>query len=133
MPSKYRQNRINDEMRRELCEIIRTVKDPRVSDALVIITAVDCAADLKTAKVYFSTVSGTDHGMSRDDIRRGLTSAQGYIRGQLAQRLNLRMTPQLTFISDQSLEKGAEVTKLLNQITAELEEREGAQGEEENE
>ncbi len=126
MKKNYRMNRINDEMKKELCEIIRAVKDPRVNTAFVSITAVDCAADLKTAKIYFSSI-GT---MNRDDIKRGLVSASGFIRYQLAQRLNLRMTPELTFISDASLERGTEISRLLHEIEIDLAEKDAREASE---
>lgn len=108
----YRQVRINDQLVRELSEIIRTVKDPRVSSSLVSITAADCTADLKLAKIYFSSIGGEDAA----EIKRGLVSASGYIRTQLAQRLNLRVTPELKFIVDESIEKGARMDQLFKEI-----------------
>lgn len=103
-------------MTRELAEIFRTVKDPRVSGEFISVTGVDCAADLRQAKVFYSVVG--DEG-TRESVRRGLASAAGYIRSQLAARLNMRVTPELTFIFDTSMEKGADITKLLRKIELE--------------
>lgn len=112
--NKFRQNRVNESARQELCEIIRSVKDPRVEGAFVTITAVEVTADLKYAKVYFSAITGDP-----DEIKKGLTSAHGYIRRELAARLNLRVTPELKFFHDDSVEKGARISDILKQINNE--------------
>ncbi len=109
--AKYRIGRINDEMRKELAQILREIKDPRVSDAFVSVLAVDATADLKYAKVYYSAL-----GKEKKEIAKGLRSSAGYIRRQLAMRMNLRMTPELTFIEDHSIEHGAHISKLLESI-----------------
>ncbi|MDD4773283.1 MAG: 30S ribosome-binding factor RbfA [Eubacteriales bacterium] len=109
----YRQGRINEQLTKELAEILRTVKDPRVNNALVSITGAECAADLKTAKIYYSAI-GTN--VDLDEIKKGLVSAAGYIRRQVAQRLNLRNTPELRFILDESMQKGAHMSELLRAI-----------------
>ncbi len=113
--ASFRQDRINEQLMRELSEIVREVKDPRVSGALVSITKTDCAADLKTAKVYFSVI-----GSDSADTKKGLVSAQGYIRTQLARRMNLRVTPELRFIADESMEKGAKMNELMKKVEAQL-------------
>lgn len=119
--AKYRLGRINDEMQKELSTILRNVKDPRVSSAFVSITAVETTPDLKFAKVFYSVLSG-----DKKEIAKGLRSSAGYIRRQLAQGLNLRMTPELTFSEDHSIEHGAHISKLLEGIefSDELEETE---------
>lgn len=109
--AKYRIGRINDEMQKELAQILREVKDPRVSDAFVSVLAVDATPDLKFAKVYYSAL-----GKEKKEIAKGLKSSAGYIRRQLAQRMNLRMTPELTFVEDHSIEHGAHIAKLLEGI-----------------
>ncbi len=109
--ANYRRGRINDEMQKELMVILRGVKDPRVSEAFVSITAVDATPDLKYAKVYYSCLSG-----NKKDVAKGLRQASGYIRTQLARSLNLRMTPELTFIEDASVEHGARIAKILENI-----------------
>jgi ribosome-binding factor A len=91
--------------------ILREVKDPRVSDAFISVTAVEVTPDLKFAKVYYSAMQG-----DKKEIAKGLKSSAGYIRRQLAQRLNLRMTPELTFCEDHSIAHGAHISKLLNGI-----------------
>ncbi|MBE6697095.1 MAG: 30S ribosome-binding factor RbfA [Ruminococcaceae bacterium] len=109
--ANYRRGRINDEMQKELMVILRSVKDPRVSDAFVSVTAVDTTPDLKYAKVYYSCLSG-----DKKDVQKGLKQASGYMRSQLARTLNLRMTPELTFIEDASVEHGARIAKILENI-----------------
>ncbi len=109
--AKYRLGRINDEMQKELSTILRDVKDPRVSSAFISITAVETTPDLKFAKVFYSVLSG-----DKKEIAKGLKSSAGYIRRQLAQSLNLRMTPELTFAEDHSIEHGAHISKLLEGI-----------------
>ena len=117
---KYRQVRINDEMKREVSEIVRDIKDPRINSAFISITSVDCTPDLKYAKIYYSVITKSEE--ERADIARGFKSASGFIRKQLAERLNLRMTPELKFLSDESIEKGADITKLIKQVEEELQE-----------
>ena len=105
---KYRRGRINDEMQKELMQILRTVKDPRLQDAFLSITAVDCTADLKYAKIYYSALQGDEK-----EIRLGLKAATGYIRRELARTLNLRITPELTFLRDSSIAYGAHIASIL--------------------
>ena len=109
--ANYRRGRINDEMQKELASILREVKDPRVKDAFISITAVEATGDLKFAKVYYSAMMG-----DKKEVAKGLKSSAGYIRRQLAQRLNLRMTPELSFYEDHSIEHGAHISKLLGSI-----------------
>ena len=109
--AKYRRDRINVEMVRELAAILREIKDPRVTDNFVSITAADVTPDLKFAKVYFSAMTG-----DKREIRHGLMSASGFIRKRLAETLNLRQTPELAFIADDSIEYGAHINELLNKI-----------------
>ncbi len=114
--ASYRRGRINEELSRELSSIIREVKDPRVSKALVSITSADVTADMKYAKVYFSCIGNVD----KAEVKKGLESASGFIRKQVALRLNLRQTPQLNFISDDSIEYGANINRLLKQVEDDL-------------
>ncbi len=109
--AKYRQNRINDEMQKELMGILRRVKDPRVQDAFISVTAVDCTADLKYAKIYYSALRG-----DAKEIAKGLKAASGFIRRELAHSLNLRMTPELTFLQDTSITYGAHIASILNEL-----------------
>ena len=109
--AKYRQNRINDEMQKELMSILRRVKDPRVQDAFISVTAVDCTADLKYAKIYYSALRGEPK-----EVAKGLKTASGFIRRELAHSLNLRITPELTFLQDSSITYGAHIASILNNL-----------------
>lgn len=106
--AKYRQGRINEEIQREMTSILRRVKDPRVSDAFISITAADCTPDLKYAKIYYSALSG-----DAKEIAKGLKAAAGFIRRELARSLNLRITPELTFLADTSISYGAHIASIL--------------------
>ena len=110
--AKYRRGRINEEMYKETAQILRTVKDPRVSDAFVSVTAVDVTPDLKYAKVYYSAMMG-----DKKQVQKGLEAAAGYIRTQLAKSLNLRVTPELTFLEDTSIAYGAKIEKIISGFT----------------
>ena len=103
--SATRMGRINEEIQRTLSELIRTVKDPRVH-GLISITAVDTTADLKYAKVYVSSL-------------KGLKSASGYLRRELGHTLALRATPELTFIQDDSMVKGAHILRVMEDLDRE--------------
>ena len=109
--SKHRKSRINEDMLRELPQIIRTVKDPRVNSGLVTVTHCEISGDLKFAKIYFSVLNG-----SPEEVKKGLISAKGYIRKEIAGRLNMRNTPELTFVPDDSIEKGDKISRILNDI-----------------
>lgn len=112
---KYRRNRINDAVARELTEILRDVKDPRISGAFVTVTGADVTADLKYAKIFYSIIGETDE----KELSRGLKSASPFIRRELAVRLNLRMTPELAFVRDTGTRHGADIAELLHRISEE--------------
>ena len=109
--ANYRRGRINDEVKKELSVILREVKDPRISDAFISVTAVEVSGDLKFAKVYYSAMMG-----DKKEVAKGLKSSAGFIRREIARRLNLRMTPEFSFYEDHSIEHGARISKLLNGI-----------------
>lgn len=125
MPS-YRQGRINEELVREVSDILRGVKDPRVSGSFISITAAKCTPDLKNAKIYYSAIG---KGRELTDIKRGLDSAAGYVRSQIAQRLNLRITPEISFIFDDSMEEGAKMFELLKEVEKTLPPEDAENGE----
>ena len=110
--AQYRRGRINDEMRKALAEILREVKDPRVRDAFASITAADVTPDLKYAKIFYSSLRG-----DKKELAAGLRSSAGFIRRMVAERLNLRITPELSFVEDQSIAHGAHIASLLHSIT----------------
>lgn len=114
-------NRISNEVKRELSAIIRDeVKDPRIS-GLVSVTQVYVAPDLKTCKAYISSLG---NGGSLEDTIKGLVSAEGFIRKELARRLNLRNTPQISFIADDSIAYGVNMTHRLEELVAQIPDRE---------
>lgn len=115
--ASYRQSRIEDEMTKALSDIIRSVKDYRVSDSIITITRVTVAPDLSEAKVYFSSIGGKH---DKKEIRKGLMSAAGYMRTMLAGAMDLRQTPRLTFVYDDSMEQGAHINTLLKKVEEEL-------------
>lgn len=112
--AKFRKERIDEEVSRALTEIIRGVKDPRVSSNFITITACNVTKDLKYAKVYFSLIDSSPENIK--ETNQGLISATGYIRMQLAQMLNLRQTPSLTFIYDDSMIRGNKINEILKEI-----------------
>ena len=107
MPSN-RIGRINEEIQRELSALIRTVKDPRVQ-GLVSITAVDTTSDLRYSKIYVSVLDKSDV----KEVVKGLKSAGGYLRRELGRALQLRYTPELQFVEDDSIGAGAHILDLL--------------------
>lgn len=109
--AKYRQNRVNDAVKQEMAQILRDVKDPRIAGALVSITGAEVTKDLKFAKIYFSVL-----GDDKDEVLKALKSASGFFRSELAKRINLRITPELSFAYDSSIEYGANISKILNTL-----------------
>ena len=105
--------RVNTEVQRELSNIIRTLKDPRVAPWTSVVAA-EVAPDLKTCKVYISVLGDKE---AQDATIQGLKSAEGYIRRELAGTLNMRNTPQITFIPDQSIEYGVNMSKKIEEVT----------------
>ena len=105
---------INGEVLKELSNIIRSeIKDPRINP-MTSVVAVEVAPDLKTCKAYISVLGDEK---SQQDTITGLKSAEGYIRRQLARTVNLRNTPEIRFILDQSIEYGINMSKLIDEVT----------------
>lgn len=112
--NSIKNTRINSEVQRELSTLIlREIKDPRICK-MTSIVAVEVAPDLKTAKVYVS-VLGSDEEVQK--TYEGLKSAAPYLRSQLAKTINLRNTPELIFVMDQSIEYGVNMSKLIDDVT----------------
>ena len=103
--------RINEEIQRELSSLIRTVKDPRVH-GLVSITAVDTTPDLRYAKIFVSVLDKSDV----KEVVKGLRSAGGYLRRELGRSLQLRYTPELTVVADDSIAEGAHILELIEKL-----------------
>lgn len=113
--NSVKNTRINGEVQRVLAEIIRGgIKDPRIAP-MTSVVAVEVAPDLKTCKVWIS-VLGDEKAQA--DTLAGLKSAEGFIRGQLAKTINLRNTPQLTFIMDQSIAYGVNMSRRIEEVVA---------------
>ena len=104
--------RVNNEVQRELSQIIRDLKDPRIHP-LTSVTAAEVAADLKSCKVYISVMAGDEE---RKDTMEGLRSAGGFIRRELAHTLNLRYTPELRFISDTTIEDAMNMMRKIDEV-----------------
>ena len=111
--ANYRRGRINDAIARELSIALREARDPRIVSALVSVTHAEVAADLKVAKIYFSSMG------DKKEVLTALRSASGMLRRHLAMTLNLRITPELLFYPDSSIEHGAHIAELLHTIEAE--------------
>jgi ribosome-binding factor A len=105
-------NRINAEIQQELSALLRTVKDPRVRDAMITVTHVDTTSDLRYSRIYVSALDRTDE----KDLMRGLRSAAGYLRRELGSRLDLRYTPELQFFADDSIAHGAHILEMLHNV-----------------
>lgn len=116
MKKNNRMTRVNDEITRELANIIRgELKDPRIG-VLTSVLRVETTQDLKYCKVFIS-VLGNDE--EKANVMKGLKSASGFIRHLLAEKINLRITPELTFKLDDSVEYGIKMSKLIEKISSE--------------
>lgn len=111
--NSVKNTRINGEVLRELSNIIRSeIKDPRINP-MTSVVSVEVAPDLKTCKAYISVLGDEQ---SQQDTIKGLKSAEGYIRRELARTVNLRNTPEIKFILDQSIEYGVNMSKLIDEV-----------------
>jgi len=107
-----RTERVGEQMQRELAELVRLeVKDPRVR--MVTLTGVEVARDYSHAKVYYTTL-GNEHAK----VQQGLERAAGFLRSQLAHSMKLRVIPELHFVYDASVERGARLSKLIDEAIA---------------
>ena len=110
---KYRRGRINDAVAEELAIALGNVREPKIINNFVSITRAEVAPDLKYASVYFSTMGDSNEALI------GLKKCTGILRHHLAVTLNLRITPELNFIKDTSIEHGAKIARLLEEIKSE--------------
>lgn len=112
--NSVKNTRINGEVLKELSNIIRSeIKDPRINP-MTSVVSVEVAPDLKTCKAYISVLGDEK---SQQDTIAGLKSAEGYIRRELARTVNLRNSPEIKFILDQSIEYGINMSKLIDEVT----------------
>lgn len=115
--NSIKNTRINGEVQKELGNIIRgEIKDPRISP-LTSVVAVEVAPDLKHCKVYISVLGDEE---AQKETVKGLKSAEGFIRTKLAKAVNLRNTPELTFVLDQSIEYGVNMSKLIDEVNRDI-------------
>lgn len=111
--NSIKNTRINGEVMRELSNIIRGgIKDPRIHP-LTSVVAVEVAPDLKTCKAYISVLGDEK---DQENTLQGLKSAEGYVRRELARNINLRNTPEIRFILDQSIEYGVNMSKKIDEV-----------------
>jgi ribosome-binding factor A len=119
--NSIKNTRVNGEVQRELSNIIRGgIKDPRVAP-MTSVVAVEVAPDLKTCKAYISVLGDEK---AQEDTIKGLQSAEGYIRRELARKLNMRNTPEIKFVMDQSIAYGVAMSKMIDDVTRDLKEEE---------
>ena len=118
--NSVKNTRVNGEVHRVLAEIIRSeIKDPRINPMTTVVS-VEVAPDLKTCKAWISVLGNEE---SQKDTLAGLRSAEGYIKNQLARKINLRNTPEIRFIIDQSIEYGVTMSKLIDDVNRADDER----------
>ena len=111
--NSVKNTRVNGEVMRVLAEVIRSeIKDPRINP-MTSVVAVEVAPDLKTCKAWISVLGNEE---SQNDTLAGLKSAEGYIRNQLARKINLRNTPEIRFIIDQSIEYGVNMSRMIDEV-----------------
>lgn len=110
--NSIKNTRINGEVQRELSNIIRNLKDPRVG-IMTTVTAVEVAPDIKTCKAYISVLGDEE---AKADTMAGFKSAAGFIRRELARTVNLRNTPEIRFIMDESIEYGMKMSKIIDDL-----------------
>ena len=108
--ANFRRNRINDAVAQELNLALREVRDPRITGALVSVTRAEVAPDLRNATVYFSCMGDPK------EVRTALVKCTGLFRHHLAVTVNLRVTPELSFIHDASISHGARIAEILTEL-----------------
>ena len=112
--NSIKNTRVNAEVQRELSNIMRGgIKDPSVA-LMMSVVAVEVAPDLKTCKAYISVLGDEK---AQQDTLKGLQSAEGYIRRELARTVNMRNTPEIRFILDQSIEYGVNISRKIDEVT----------------
>ena len=122
--NSIKNTRINGEVQRELSNIIRgEIKDPRINP-LTSVVAVEGAPDLKTCKAYISVLGDE---ASQANTLAGLKSAEGFIRSKLAKTVNLRNTPEIRFVLDQSIEYGVKMSKMIDEVTKDIKSEDDAE------
>ena len=122
--NSIKNTRINGEVQRELSNIIRgEIKDPRINP-LTSVVAVEVAPDLKTCKAYISVLGDEE---SQAKTLAGLKSAEGFIRSKLAKTVNLRNTPEIRFVLEQSIDYGVKMSKMIDEVTKDIKSEDDAE------
>lgn len=109
----YREERINEEMKRALTSVIRELKDPRLSSGMVSVLKTDVTKDLKFCKAYISVLASDE---VKKDVKKGLESAKGFIKKEIPSRIKLRAIPEIIFVIDNSIEEGDKILKIMENI-----------------
>lgn len=118
--NSIKNTRVNGEVLRVLADIIRgEIKDPRINP-LTSVIAVEVSPDLKTCKAWISVLGDTK---SQEDTLAGLRSASGFIKGKLAKAINLRNTPEITFVMDQSIAYGVNMSRMIDDVNQNMPKR----------
>ena len=112
--ANFKRDRINDEVRREVSEILSTVKDPRIPPMPSVVAA-NVTGDLEEARIYVSFFTEYDE----KEVKQGLKAASGFVRKKLGERLKLRAVPKIIFILDHSIETGARINDILRGLNSE--------------
>lgn len=112
MSTSNRIGRTNDDIQRVLSSLLRQVKDPRVQQGMISVTRVETTGDLRYAKVWLSVLGELDER----EFKRGLKSCGPWLRHELGERLSLRYTPELVFELDHSIEYGAKISRMIEEI-----------------
>ena len=110
--ANYKRDRRNEEIRRVIAEILKDIKDPRIP-SMPSVNSCDVTGDLEEARVYVSFLTDYDE----KEVKQGLKASAGYVRKQLAERLNMRNSPKIYFILDHSVETGARINEILKGLS----------------
>ena len=110
--ANYRRGRVNEAVTNEVSQIMGDVKDPRLAGLFITITGADVTPDLKFAKIFYSVIGEYD----AKELKKALRSVAPFVRSQLAKRLNMRNTPEINFVFDESVERGAHLNELFHKI-----------------
>ena len=111
--AKFRQQKIDEEMKRELSFLISSLKDPRLDGCIISLTAVNVTKDLKFAKIFTSVLADDE---KRKLAVQGLNSSAGFLRRELGNRMKIRYIPSLTFVLDDSIAYGTHINKIINEL-----------------
>ena len=111
--AKFRQQKIDEEMKRELSFLISSLKDPRLEGCIISLTAVNVTKDLKFAKIFTSVLADDE---KRKLAVQGLNSSAGFLRHELGNRMKIRYIPSLNFVLDDSIAYGTHINKIINEL-----------------